>query len=317
MTRESALPVLCQPARPSDTPQALALAARIWEGDDYIPYVWDDWLADPHGVLAVAEWQGQVVGLGKLTRHSDQSWWLEGLRTHPDFAGQGVATRLMHYLLETWKRVGAGILRFATHSENTPIHRISQRLGYQKIGELIIHKAPALAPSPPADFSLPPALQPTAPAFQPVTLAEAPLALAALQAGPVLALNLGLLDYGRIWTAPSLETLQGTIKQGLAWWWHPSPLSQSPSLRDTSSLLLISLDDEVIDAPLPWVIQGLTCPLDQLTDMLVDIRRLAHLNLAPTVSWNINNCPELLDPVLIAGYQRAWDLSLYIFTLEM
>ena len=44
-------PVLvCRPALPMDTPQVLDLAKHIWEGHDYIPYVWNDWLADPQGV---------------------------------------------------------------------------------------------------------------------------------------------------------------------------------------------------------------------------------------------------------------------------
>jgi len=67
----------------------LELTRTIWEGDDYVPHVWGEWLADPQGLLAVAEHQGRVLGLGKLTRLSEDDWWLEGLRTHPNTKGGG------------------------------------------------------------------------------------------------------------------------------------------------------------------------------------------------------------------------------------
>src|SRR5690242_14867206 len=58
--------VVCRPALPSDAPAVLEFTKFIWGGHDYIKYVWDDWLADPHGILAVAEYAGRAVALGKV-----------------------------------------------------------------------------------------------------------------------------------------------------------------------------------------------------------------------------------------------------------
>lgn len=72
-------------ARPSDQADVAAICAAIWqEADDYVPQTWDDWLADRHGELVAAEWEGRVVGLAKLTHLTEEQWWLEGLRVTPE-----------------------------------------------------------------------------------------------------------------------------------------------------------------------------------------------------------------------------------------
>ncbi len=41
-----------------------AVGVHSWEeADDYVPQVWDEWLADPGGKLLAAEVDGRVVGL--------------------------------------------------------------------------------------------------------------------------------------------------------------------------------------------------------------------------------------------------------------
>lgn len=108
MNSQEKLTVVCRPARQSDTQEVMELTSTIWEGDDYVPKVWQDWLADPEGILAVAEHEDRVIGLGKLTLLAPGEWWLEGLRTHPDFEGHGVASHLHEYLLNFWLQNGKG-----------------------------------------------------------------------------------------------------------------------------------------------------------------------------------------------------------------
>lgn len=84
----------------------LELTKTIWEGEDYVPQVWDDWLADPHGQLSVAEIGGRVVGLGKLTRLAPGEWWLEGLRVDPQWQGRGIGRALHEYHVGLWRKMG-------------------------------------------------------------------------------------------------------------------------------------------------------------------------------------------------------------------
>jgi hypothetical protein len=64
----SATPVICRPALPKDTGAVLEFTRHIWEGEDYIPEVWSEWLADHQGLLATAEYSGSVAGLCKLSQ---------------------------------------------------------------------------------------------------------------------------------------------------------------------------------------------------------------------------------------------------------
>ncbi|MGD8597084.1 MAG: hypothetical protein PVJ26_08665, partial [Anaerolineae bacterium] len=69
-----------RPGRPADRPAMERVCARTWEWGDYIPEVWEEWLADEGGLVLVGEWAGQVVALSKITFYPDGQVWLEGMR---------------------------------------------------------------------------------------------------------------------------------------------------------------------------------------------------------------------------------------------
>jgi hypothetical protein len=52
-------------ALPEDKGPLLEIAAQIWEGDDYLPDVIEDWLASHTASLIVAQLGGRVVGLAR------------------------------------------------------------------------------------------------------------------------------------------------------------------------------------------------------------------------------------------------------------
>ena len=56
-----------RPMRPGDKPAMVDIASRIWDGTDYLPFVFDDWIADADGEFAAATLGGRVVGCGKLS----------------------------------------------------------------------------------------------------------------------------------------------------------------------------------------------------------------------------------------------------------
>ena len=89
--------VVCRPALLKDTADMLELTSHIWEGNDYLPQVWAEWLADPEGFLAVAEYGGRVVGIAMLECQQPGEWYLAGLRVHPEMEGRGIAGRLHDY----------------------------------------------------------------------------------------------------------------------------------------------------------------------------------------------------------------------------
>jgi GNAT superfamily N-acetyltransferase len=280
---------VCRPVLDQDTEAVLELCSHIWEGEDYIPYVWQDWLVDQRGFLAAVEYGERLAGLCRLVRLSEGQWWLEGMRVHPDLAGRGIGSHLHAYMLERWQGMGGGVIRLATMHDNVRVHRICARTNFQRLGEITAFRAPALAE--PCD------------AFRPLSLDETLQALACSLESPGLNLSYGMYDLGWQWCVPDRETMAQVIRAGRAWWW-----------RHDQGLLLLWEDQETDEFLL--VIQLAACPLDQQVDLLLDFRRLAARLGSSSVEWNLPPSTEAMPALLEAGFQRSWDDSIYLYELR-
>lgn len=284
------IPVTCRPARPADTSDVMELTRTIWEGHDYVPHVWSDWLADPEGLLAVAEYEGRVLGLGKLTRITAQDWWLEGLRTHPEYEGRGIASSLHNYLLGLWERtIGSSVLRFATASYRLPVQRLAERTGFHRTGELVPHRAPARKD--PA----------AAGRFRPIKPEEAQAALEQARAGFTADAVWDLMDLGWQWACPHMEALMDSIHSGRAWWWQDQ------------HLLLGIEDEDDDDGHRILMVQMLTCPASEAAGCLHDFRALAGALDYPEAGWAAPAQSTLLAALQQAGFTRSWDASILIY----
>lgn len=289
------LPVTCRPARGSDTSDVLEITNHIWDGEDYVPHVWREWLTDQYGVLAVAEYQESVIGLGKLTQLTPDDWWMEGLRVHPEYEGRGVASQLHDYMLECWERTGCCAIRLATSSERKSVHHLCERTGFVRVGEAVLFKADAL----PVGRNN----------FHRITMDEIPKAFKTIVDSPFLNLNNRLIDLGWQWTSPHITLVEGAVSDGTAYWW----LSQGSWER---GLIMYWLDDwensEQRSKPVP-MIKLLLCHPDDIVDCLLDFRRLAAQQGYDRVGWMAPLQPELVHILGKAGFQTDWDSSLYIF----
>jgi GNAT superfamily N-acetyltransferase len=285
------LNLICRPASKKDTGDVLELTRTIWEGQDYVPEVWPDWLADTQGVLAVAEYSSRVLGLGKLTYLAAGQWWLEGLRTHPEYEGRGVAASLHAYLVDTWLQIGDGTLRLATASFRKAVQHLSDQSGFTKVGEYSTYRAPALDENP-GDFQL-------------MEANQTGTALASLQASQALALCSGLIDLGWEWCAPAAELLEATIRRGKAFWW-----------RDEGGLLLTREDQDDASGETLLSIQALACQFEDLPALLSDSRRLAKMLGYASIEWHAPLKPAAENALEGAGFERGWNASVYIYARE-
>lgn len=279
--------VVCRPALPRDTPDVMELTRHIWEGHDYIPYVWAKWLADPQGLLAVVEYGSHVVGLAKLTRLSPTDWWMEGLRVHPQYKGRRIASHLNDYLLDYWLRYGAGAVRLVTAAFRVKVHHIAERSGFKKVGEFGTYSAPALPES--------------SPSFHPAAPDEVSRVLDFTVKSASLSLSHGLMDTGWQWHRPSIEHLAVAIKAGQAWWW-----------RKSQGFLTIGEDTDDDGAPFPYI-QLLACPMQAIAEMLVDCRRLAGSLGYARVDWTAPLHPDLQPALAAVGFLQEWEHSAYLF----
>ena len=286
------LNVVCRPALIKDTPDVMDLTCNIWDGEDYVPAVWTEWLCDATGELAVAECDNRVIGLGKLTRLSSEDWWLEGLRVHPDFEGAGIASQLHDYLLGIWLNKGSGKIRLATASFRHPIHHLCKRTGFKKIGEFTIYQRTI---SEPEDTNL------KKQNFQLITSQEISKALDFALSSPMIPLSYGLIDLDWKWAPLKENYFTDAVNRGMAFWW-----------RDRRGVLIIreSLEDKDESR---LYLSLVACPPKKFGSYLLDLLTYAHIKGYHKIDWITPLQPNLMLQLEEIGFKRTWDDSLLVY----
>jgi GNAT superfamily N-acetyltransferase len=278
--------LVCRPALEKDTGDVMELCSHIWDGGDYIPSVWEEWLADPDGLLGVAEMAGRVVGVFKLTKFSEQEWYMEGLRVHPDAQGKGIAAHIHDYAVETWRRMGSGSIRLVTGSYNIKIHHMCERTGFQRIAEFIPYRAPCLNDAKGR--------------FTRLEQEEAERALYFICNSPTHALSSDLINLGWVYANLQLKHIEKAIREGHAWWWN-------------GGMGFLSIWEDTEDEEHEPGIQVLGCREEDLVEILIEYRRLMGEIGYPSAGWVAPNQPIVLSALEKAGFVRSWDSSLYVF----
>jgi len=120
--------------KPEDKQRVLQIASKIWEGDDYLPQVFEEWVRDPNGVFA-GLWENNIlIGFGHLKYLTPTDIWLEGLRKDPDLNVKGVGEKLSHYYLKILKQnPNITSVRFSTYFDNIASIRLNEKFGFKKI----------------------------------------------------------------------------------------------------------------------------------------------------------------------------------------
>jgi GNAT superfamily N-acetyltransferase len=276
--------VVCRPVLPSDVADVLEFTKFIWDGHDYIKYVWQDWLADPQGLLAVAEYGGHAVALGKVTYIAADQWWLEGLRVDPQVQGLKIGSHIFEYIDDWWIAHAGGALRLMTSSERFQVHHLCQRLGYEKLGEVKRYVA-AATPGAADSFKAVPENQ----VGDGMQFATANLAYCA-----------GLVDSGWKFAEPDELSLAEQARRNELYWW-----------RQGAGLLTYWEDAE--DGEKTLGLGFIACPTGSLQAMLMDIRRLARNRGFSSVLWHAPVREDVEAALQAAGYRSDWDGSAYLF----
>ena len=87
--------LLIRPARPTDRDRVADLCRDVWEGHDYVPRVFDDWVSDSASAFQAVELDGMVVGLQRLRPYAPGVIWYEGLRVASSHRRQGLARHML------------------------------------------------------------------------------------------------------------------------------------------------------------------------------------------------------------------------------
>ena len=279
-----------RPARPEDKEAVLAFCEHTWEDqEDYIRYVWDEWLADPNGRLFVALVEGKPVAIERVLLMSEHEAWWEGLRVDPQYRGRGLVAAMRPHARRYLEEHGITIGRMATASTNTIVQGMAARRGMQRVGRYVLYEAEAvdapltrLRPFAPEDF-------------------EAVWAF--LEASELFAAVHRLYaSRGWAWQELTPQQLRQRLEGGTVWGFQEDA-------RVTAMAILSRPEDG--ENPLwPGYVDGAAEPLAEL---LRELRRLAHARGRAKVRGHFPIFDRVLQALEAAGYRRAWDPEVWVY----
>ena len=116
----------------ADKAGVMYIVKDIWEGNDYIPLVFEEWVRDRDGVFVCAvDDKGSLIGFEKLTMLTPHDAWIEGLRKDMSLKVKGVGRFLTEHLLQlisNKKKIRT--VRFATYFKNIESISLFGKLGF-------------------------------------------------------------------------------------------------------------------------------------------------------------------------------------------
>ena len=133
-------------AVPSDKPRIIEISSQIWDGEDYVPDVLDDWLADPSGEVIIAIVDGKLISFARRSYLLPRYAWFEGARTDPAYRNSGVFQEISRYFLEAVQREGADTIGLSTYIDNDASLHIIEKNGFQKVASYVYLEAGRDAP---------------------------------------------------------------------------------------------------------------------------------------------------------------------------
>ncbi|MGA9532188.1 MAG: GNAT family N-acetyltransferase [Anaerolineales bacterium] len=278
-------PVLCRPARPADRAAVMAITADIWDGEDYVPHVWDHWFWQDIGLLAVAERDGQVVGQGHMLDMGLGEWWLRGLRVDPRLQGNGIGAHLHHYFVDQWLRRDGDVVRLATHAHQTAVHRMCDQTGFSRVATFV------LAAADPEDSGDPSLLEP-------VESMSADEISERLNVSPLTKSFAGLMDLGWRFALVRPERLRAEARLHL--------LCHTP----TDSLLLIRPGGQ---AQRQAQLLAVEAGMSDLRSVLTSARLWAAVQDFEDITWLAPSEGAFTELAEAAGFEIERDDTLHIY----
>ncbi|MFX1379113.1 MAG: GNAT family N-acetyltransferase [Promethearchaeota archaeon] len=117
-----------------DIPAIKDISKDIWDGDDYIPYVIEDWLQDKksmnYGTFKDQD-KTELIGFGRVKLYNDDIAWLEGGRIKVSYQGQGIGKLQLGYALEYAAKAGVKLAQYDTASDNFASISLANYYGFK------------------------------------------------------------------------------------------------------------------------------------------------------------------------------------------
>lgn len=173
------------------------MVADVWNGTDYIPEVFDEWIADPTSFFQAGELNGEVVAIQRLRPIAEGIVYYGGLRVASSHRRRGVGRAMLRAAITQGREVGFQEVRLATGVDEA--RGLFESEGFRLILQTKIWRATRLEGGDPPSL-----LQP----------GQAATAFEGLRAGPDLEAYAGLLPDPERPVALDGAELSGLIDAG-------------------------------------------------------------------------------------------------------
>jgi GNAT superfamily N-acetyltransferase len=134
-----------RPAQAEDRDAVFTFTESVWNGEDYIRYLWDAWLTETDDPLLVATIDDQPMALIKFSTLGDGEGWIHGVRVAKEFQGRGIARTLLRYCIERSRQRGDRIVRLMTSEENRAMQKATEAVGFRLASVATWFTGPAAA----------------------------------------------------------------------------------------------------------------------------------------------------------------------------
>jgi GNAT superfamily N-acetyltransferase len=114
----------------------LEVTRNVWQGNDYVPFVWERWLADGSGHLTVAVRERTVCGLMHVEIQSDGTAWAEGIRVREELQSKGIGRALLNEGISWARRAGSRRMRLSTYGGNPASNRLAVKSGLLELARM-------------------------------------------------------------------------------------------------------------------------------------------------------------------------------------
>jgi GNAT superfamily N-acetyltransferase len=137
-----------RPVRPADRDRVLEMTRDIWDGHDYLPRVFDDWVSDASAAFQAMEVDGVVVGLQRLRPYAQGLLWYEGLRVASSHRRQGIARVMLESAIAEGREQGFSEIRLGTgNADAVPLF---ESVGFARLVDVRWWQAPRVEGGDPA-----------------------------------------------------------------------------------------------------------------------------------------------------------------------
>ncbi|MHA1776283.1 MAG: GNAT family N-acetyltransferase [Promethearchaeota archaeon] len=133
----------------TDFAQVREISKDIWEGDDYVPHVFQKWIKDTDaanfGIFlpkkSDSEEEPELIAFGRVKFYSDTIAWMEGGRVKSAYQKKGVGIILTEYAIQIALEHGCNLIQYATYSDNDGSIALAQRFGFIQKDYLVFLEA--------------------------------------------------------------------------------------------------------------------------------------------------------------------------------